>query len=208
MSETLSALPLSAVDRARRIKIILFDVDGVLTDNGIWLIPVPAAGDNPATAVEAKGFSAHDGTGISLARLAGLQCGFVTKRVSETVKLRARDLKIEYLYMGQSQKRVAVEEIAAKAKVSLDEIAFVGDDIIDLPAMRVAGLAIAVANARVKVKSEAHYITEHAGGKGAGRDAIEFILDAKGILDSTIEGYIDERNEAAVSAADIGKGGM
>jgi len=194
---------LTPIERAKRIKIILFDVDGVLTDNGIWLFP----GAAPGSTVEAKGFSAHDGTGISLARLAGLKCGFVTKRISDTVHLRARDLKIEHIYMGQSYKRQAVEEVAAKENVSLDEIAFVGDDIIDLPAMRVAGLAIAVANARPKVKAEAHYITEHPGGQGAGRDAIEFILDAKGILDSITEEYITE-GSAAAAAADIGKGGM
>jgi 3-deoxy-D-manno-octulosonate 8-phosphate phosphatase (KDO 8-P phosphatase) len=218
-------MSLSAIDRARRIKIILFDVDGVLTDGSIWLFPAPAASSAATSThiqqqeakggfaiasgsmVEAKGFNAHDGSGISLARLAGLKCGMVTKRISETVALRARDLKIEFLYMGQSHKRKAVEEIAAQAGVSLDEIAFVGDDIIDLPAMRVVGLAIAVANARAKVKDEAHHITEHEGGHGAGRDAVEFILSAKGILDSIIEEYIDERSEAA-AAADIGKGGM
>jgi 3-deoxy-D-manno-octulosonate 8-phosphate phosphatase (KDO 8-P phosphatase) len=198
MTETLTA-----TDRARRIKIILFDVDGVLTDNGIWLIPTPGTD----TAVEAKGFSAHDGMGISIARLAGIQIGFVTKRISETVKLRARDLRIEFLYMGVSHKRKVIAEVATKAGVSLDEIAFVGDDIIDLPAMRVAGFAIAVANARSQVKAEAHYITEHRGGQGAGRDAIDFILDSKGILSSTIESYIDEHNDSA-AATDIGKGGM
>jgi 3-deoxy-D-manno-octulosonate 8-phosphate phosphatase (KDO 8-P phosphatase) len=198
MTETLTA-----TDRARRIKIILFDVDGVLTDNGIWLIPTPGTD----TAVEAKGFSAHDGMGISIARFAGIQIGFVTKRISETVKLRARDLRIEFLYMGVSHKRKVIAEVATKAGVSLDEIAFVGDDIIDLPAMRVAGFAIAVANARSQVKAEAHYITEHRGGQGAGRDAIDFILDSKGILSSTIESYIDEHNDSA-AATDIGKGGM
>jgi len=192
-----------ALTRARRINLILFDVDGVLTDNGIWLFP----GATPGTTVEAKGFSAHDGTGISLARVAGIQCGFVTKRISETVKLRARDLKIEYVYVGQSQKRIAVEEISAKSGIPLEQIAFVGDDVIDLPAMRVVGLAIAVANARPQVKREAHYITEHVGGQGAGRDAIEFILEAKGILDSTIAAFLDEHN-AAAAASDIGKGGM
>jgi 3-deoxy-D-manno-octulosonate 8-phosphate phosphatase (KDO 8-P phosphatase) len=218
-------MSLSAIDRARRVKIILFDVDGVLTDGSIWLFPAPADISSATTShiqkqvdkggyaiasgsmVEAKGFNAHDGSGISLARLAGIKCGMVTKRISETVALRARDLKIEFLYMGQSYKRKAVEEIAAQAGVSLDEIAFVGDDIIDLPAMRVVGLAIAVANARPKVKAESHYVTENSGGHGAGRDAIEFILSAKGILDSIIEEYIDERSEAA-AAADIGKGGM
>ena len=120
--------------------------------------------------------------------------------------LRARDLKIEFLYMGQSFKMQAVREIMAKENVTLEQIAFVGDDIIDLPVLRECGLAIAVANARVQVKAAAHYITPHEGGHGAGRDAVEFILEAQGVLDSMIESYIDERNPIAPSM-DIGKGG-
>ena len=213
---------ISAEDRARRIKIILFDVDGVLTDGSIWLFPAPAdtpvtalramaAEDNGASAissagmVEAKGFNAHDGTAISMARIAGMKCGFITKRISETVALRARDLRMEFLYMGQAYKMKAVREIMAKENVSLDEIAYVGDDIIDLPVMRRCGLAIAVANAREQVKAAGHFTTENAGGHGAGRDAVEFILKAKGLLDEVIEKYIDERNPLPANM-DIGKG--
>jgi 3-deoxy-D-manno-octulosonate 8-phosphate phosphatase (KDO 8-P phosphatase) len=214
-SAPIASLPaLSAGDRARRIKIILFDVDGVMTDGGIWIFPAPAAasegtrthlsthdgkagyGIQSADMIEAKGFHAHDGTGISLARLGGMKCGFITKRVSDTVALRARDLKLEYLYMGQSFKIQAVQEIMAKEGATIDEIAFVGDDIIDLPVMRVCGLAIAVANARPQVKAAAHYITAHEGGHGAGRDAVEFILEAQGSLSRVIEEYIDERGGA------------
>jgi 3-deoxy-D-manno-octulosonate 8-phosphate phosphatase (KDO 8-P phosphatase) len=217
-------MSLSAQDRARRIKIVLFDVDGVLTDGSIWLVPA-AAGNSAATQqkiaehadkggyaisstsmVEAKGFSAHDGTAISLARLGGMKCGIVTKRISETVALRARDLKLEFVYMGQAFKSQAISEIAEKAGVTPDEIAYVGDDVIDLPAMRRCGFAVAVANARQQVKAEAHYITPSKGGDGAARDAIEFILEAKGLLDKCIAEYIDERNPIAPSM-DIGKGG-
>ena len=222
MAETPETL--TAEDRARRIKIILFDVDGVMTDGGIWIFPAPAAlsestdkhlaqhegkagyGFQSATMVEAKGFHAHDGTSISLARLAGMKCGFITKRVSDTVALRARDLKLDFVYMGQSYKMQAVREIMAKEGVTIEEIAFVGDDVIDLPVMRLCGLAIAVANARAQVKAAAHYVTPHEGGHGAGRDAVEFILEAKGRLDEVIEAYIDERNPMAPSM-DIGKGG-
>ncbi len=218
-------MSLTAIERAKRIKIILFDVDGVLTDGGIWLFPAPAP-SSPATAdqigrmeskggfaissanmVEAKGFHAHDGAGISLARLGGMKCGIITKRISETVAIRARDLRLEFVYQGQSHKINAVNEIAYREDVTLDDIAYVGDDIIDLPVMRVCGLAIAVANARDRVKAAAHYITPHSGGQGAGRDAVEFILSAKGLLDSVCEEYIDERS-AAAAAADIGTGGM
>jgi 3-deoxy-D-manno-octulosonate 8-phosphate phosphatase (KDO 8-P phosphatase) len=197
-------MTLSAEDRARRIKIILFDVDGVLTDGGIWILPIPAA-DGAIRAVEAKGYSAHDGTSISLARLGGMKCGIITKRISETVAMRARDLKLEFVYQGAAFKMQAVREIMAKSGVALDEIAYVGDDVIDLPVMRVCGFAVAVANARAQVKSAAHYVTPNRGGQGAARDAVEFILEAKGVLDQCIESYIDESNPISPSM-DIGKG--
>jgi 3-deoxy-D-manno-octulosonate 8-phosphate phosphatase (KDO 8-P phosphatase) len=210
-------------DRARHIKIILFDVDGVLTDGTIWLVPAPAAGSaetqahlskhegkvgfgvHSATMMEAKGYSAHDGTAISLARLGGIKCGVITKRVSETVATRSRDLKLEFVYMGQAFKMQAVREIMQKEGVTLEEIAYVGDDVIDLPVMRECGLAVAVANARPQVKAAAHYVTPNAGGYGAGRDAVEFILEAKGLLDKVIAEYIDERNPVAPSM-DVGTG--
>jgi 3-deoxy-D-manno-octulosonate 8-phosphate phosphatase (KDO 8-P phosphatase) len=201
-------MTVSAQDRARKIKVILFDVDGVLTDGGIWVIPMPVTVDGTITtkAVEAKGYNAHDGTAFSLAKIGGLKCGIITKRISETVAMRARDLKLEFVYQGQSFKMKAVREIMAQSGVALDEIAYVGDDVIDLPVMRVCGLAIAVADARERVKAEAHYITPNRGGRGAGRDAVEFILDAQGQLDKCIEAYIDEDNPISPSM-DIGKGG-
>ena len=216
-------MTLTAHERARRIKIILFDVDGVLTDGTIWLVPAPALpheehapvkqfggpdggvgfGIQSATMMEAKGYSAHDGAGISLARIAGLKCGVITKRISETVATRARDLRLEFVYQGQAFKMQAVRDIMQKEGVSLDEIAYVGDDVIDLPVMRECGFAVAVANARDQVKAEAHYITPHPGGDGAGRDAVDFILDAKGILNDCIEKMIDESNPIPKSM-DIG----
>jgi 3-deoxy-D-manno-octulosonate 8-phosphate phosphatase (KDO 8-P phosphatase) len=198
----------SAQDRARKIKVILFDVDGVLTDGGIWLIPVPVIVDGKATTrmVEAKGYNAHDGTAISLARLGGLKCGIITKRISETVALRARDLKLEFVYQGQAFKMKAVRDIMAQGGVTLEEIAYVGDDVIDLPVMRACGFAVAVGDARERVKAEAHYVTPARGGRGAARDAVEFILEAKGVLTECIEAYIDEDNPISPSM-DIGKGG-
>jgi 3-deoxy-D-manno-octulosonate 8-phosphate phosphatase (KDO 8-P phosphatase) len=202
-------MTLTADERARRIKIILFDVDGVLTDGAIWIYPMPVAlpdGSITTRMVEAKGYSAHDGAGMTLARLGGMKVGVITKRISESVAIRARDLKLEFVYQGQAFKMKAVREIAEKAGVTLDEIAYVGDDVIDLPVMREVGLAVAVANAREQVKAEAHYVTPHAGGEGAGRDAIEFILAAKGLLEKCIEASIDESNPLPPSM-DIGKGG-
>ena len=199
----------SAEERARRIKIILFDVDGVLTNGTIWVYPMPVAlpdGSVTTRLVEPKGFSAHDGAGMTLARLGGMKVGLITKRISETVAVRARDLKMEFVYQGQAIKIRAVREIAQKEDVTLDQIAYVGDDVIDLPVMREVGFAVAVANARAQVKAEAHYVTPHFGGEGAGRDAIEFILEAKGLLENCIEASIDEGNPMPASM-DNGKGG-
>jgi 3-deoxy-D-manno-octulosonate 8-phosphate phosphatase (KDO 8-P phosphatase) len=218
---TPQSVPQSVVDRARKIKIILFDVDGVWTDGTIWLVPAAARsslldeisgketigfGVNSTTMTEAKGYSAHDGTAISLARIGGMKCGVITKRISETVATRARDLKLEFVYQGCAFKMQAIREIMEREGVTLDEICYVGDDVIDLPAMREVGFAVAVANARDRVKAEAHYITPNSGGYGAARDAVEFILEAKGTLDQCIEAYIDERNPIPPSM-DIGRGG-
>ena len=193
---------LSLEDRARRVKLLLYDVDGVLTNGEITIIP-----NNDGDAVEVKSFSAHDGMGISLARLAGLKIGFITKRNSQVVAIRARDLKIDYVYQGQSHKMDAVQKILAAEGCTLEQIAYVGDDIIDLPVMRKVGLAIATANARPQIKAMAHYITPLPGGEGAGRDAIDFILTARGVLDQMIEQYLDAENPEARNA-DIGQGNM
>ena len=143
---------------------------------------------------------------MTLARLGGMKLGVITKRISETVALRTRDLKLEFVYQGEAFKMRPVREIMEKEGITLDEIAYVGDDVVDLPVMRHCGLAIAVANARQQVKDEAHYITANKGGEGAGRDAIEFILEAKGLLRQCIEASIDEGNPLPATM-DIGKGG-
>ncbi len=205
----------SATARARKIKLILFDVDGVLTDGKIWIFPAPEGqqpgvqqsileksaehggqggfGLHSASLIEAKGFHAHDGTAISLARLAGLKTGIITKRISETVALRARDLKMDYVHQGVQDKASVLAQILEKDGITAAEAAFVGDDVIDLPAMRQCGLAIAVKNARPEVKAEAHLVTSHAGGDGAARDAVEYILKAQGKWKRVVEAYISER---------------
>ncbi len=171
--------------RAKKIKLLLLDVDGVMTDGKLFFIPT--GGD---TSVETKGFHAHDGAAFSLARLGGLKTGIITKRTSETVRLRARDLKIEYVYQGVADKLAAFREILRKENLQPEEAAFVGDDIIDLPVMRNCGLAFAVANAREDVKDEAHVITDHRGGEGAVRDAVEYILKAQESLTRCIDAYL------------------
>jgi len=200
-----------SIDRAKKIKVVLFDVDGVLTDGSIWLFPAPTSAPRSTDAhaeqhagkpgfaiisqnmIEAKGFNAHDGTAISLARLGGLKTGMVTKRISETVALRARDLKIDYLYQGAQNKSDILDKILAESGFHEEQIAYVGDDVIDLPIMRRCGLAIAVANARPQVKAMAHHETLSVGGHGAARDAVEYILEAQGTLEKVIDAYIHAR---------------
>ena len=198
-------MTLTPEDRAKRIKVLIFDVDGVLTDGQIIVVPDSAGPE--AHGIEVKGFAAHDGLGITLARLAGIRVGVITKRQSQTVAIRARDLKLEFVYQGQAHKMNAVREILALSGTTIDEMAYVGDDIVDLPVMRVCGLAIATANARAQVKAIAHHTTPNPGGHGAGRDAIDFILNARGVLDQVVEQYLDEDN-AAAALADVGTGNM
>jgi 3-deoxy-D-manno-octulosonate 8-phosphate phosphatase (KDO 8-P phosphatase) len=193
---------MTAEARAEKIKVLIFDVDGVLTDGQIFVVP-----NSEGKGIEVKGFAAHDGLGITLARLGGLRVGIITKRNSQTVAIRAHDLKLEFVYQGQAHKMNAIRDILAKTGYTLDQLAYVGDDIIDLPVMRQCGLAIATENARQQVKDVAHYITPNPGGKGAGRDAIDFILSAQGSLEKVMEQYLDEENKAA-EIADVGVGNM
>ena len=200
------AASLSAEDRARRIKVLIFDVDGVLTDGQLYFLPQTDK-DGKQFGLEFKGFTAHDGLGITLARLGGLRVGLITKRESATVAIRAKDLKLEFVYQGQAHKMTAVQDILKRAGIAIEELAYVGDDVVDLPVMRACGLSIATANARAQAKTAAHYITPNPGGCGAGRDAIDFILAAQGKLESVIEAFLDADNPAA-AAADISTGRM
>jgi 3-deoxy-D-manno-octulosonate 8-phosphate phosphatase (KDO 8-P phosphatase) len=121
----------------------------------------------------------------------------ITKRISETVALRTRDLKMEHVHQGIQDKLTVFEEILRQEGLSAAEAAFLGDDVIDLPVMRACGFAVAVANARAEVKAEAHFITPHAGGDGAARDAIEFILKAQGKWERVLNEYICERRKSS-----------
>lgn len=198
-------------ERARKIKLILFDVDGVMTDGSIWLFPAPPgarqstrelagkyadAGGYAVSSedyVEAKGFNAHDGTATTLARLAGLKTGVITKRISETVALRARDLRLHHVHQGVADKLTAMRDIAKEEGITEDEIAYVGDDLIDLPVMKHCGLAIAVPNGSDEVKAIAHWTTPRPGGHGAVRDAVEYILKAQGKWEQAVETYLSAR---------------
>lgn len=176
---------MDAKTRASRIKLVAFDIDGVMTDGGLHYT------DDGG---ELKTFNVQDGLGLVLMRRAGFELAIVTGRTSGVVEARAADLGIDHVYQGVANKRLAVEELLAKLGLYWPECAFMGDDLIDLPVMTQCGLAIAPANARPIVKEYAHAVTDAAGGKGAVREAIEFILQAQGKLEAAFA-PISIRNE-------------
>lgn len=168
--------------RAAQIKVLLMDVDGTMTDGSVTLLSQP-----DGTALEIKTFDAHDGQGLTLANTAGLRTGCITGRESAALLRRAHEMKMEFIYMKQPLKIPAYEEILRKADVSDSAVAFVGDDLPDIPLMRRAGLAIAVGDAVPEVKHVAHYTTKALAGHGAIREAIELILKSKGIWEEMID---------------------
>ena len=161
--------------RAKKIRVLLTDVDGVLTDGRVWLLT-----RRDGTASEIKGFSAYDGAGLKIARAAGLRTGFITGRESSAVAQRARECEVEFVYQHQATKLGALEEIMQTTGASANEVAYVGDDLPDLAILERVGLAVAVANAVPEVKRAAHFVTRRAGGEGAVREAIELIVKAQG----------------------------
>jgi len=178
-----SSLKTSAEDitgRARRIKLLLMDCDGVLTDGRLWLT---SDGD------EQKAFHARDGQGISLLHRAGLRTGIITGRTSSAVDRRAQDLKMSYVRQYAKDKIKALDEILADAGVARDECAYIGDDVADIPVMRRVGFAVAVSDAVEETKQAAHYLTELKGGQGAVREACDLILKAQGRWDELMERF-------------------
>ncbi len=167
--------------RARQIRLLLMDVDGVLTDGRIWLQSLP-----DGTATEIKGFSAYDGAGLKLARTAGLRTGLITGRESPATARRAREVEMDFVYQNCGEKLPAYDEILRKVGARDAEVAYVADDLPDLPILERVGLGVAVANAVPEVKKAAHYVTSHAGGNGAVREVIELLLRAQGKWDSVI----------------------
>lgn len=172
------------ISRARKIKLILMDVDGVLTEGKLYYFP-----DTHGKMVEFKGFNSHDGLGLFLCGSAGIDTGVISGRVSPAVDERARILKMKYVYQGHLDKIASWNEILKDAGVDASEVAYIGDDFPDIPLLRRAGLAIAVANARPEVIAASHFVTEHGGGDGAVRDAAELVLKATGKWESAIERY-------------------
>jgi 3-deoxy-D-manno-octulosonate 8-phosphate phosphatase (KDO 8-P phosphatase) len=168
--------------RAAKIKVILMDVDGTITDGSVTLLSQP-----DGSALEIKTFDAHDGQGLTLGRTAGLRMGVITGRESPALRRRMKELNVEFVYEKQPQKIAAYEEVLQKANVREDEVAYLGDDLPDLTVMKRVGLAVAVGDAVPEVKNAAHFVTQKTGGKGAARELIELILKSKGIWEQMID---------------------
>jgi len=166
---------------AKNIKLLILDVDGVLTDGYIIF-----GRDGELM----KNFHSQDGLGINAAHRAGLKTAIITGRESQMVHLRSSELKIGDVYQGSRNKVEALGALMAKYNLKLEEVAYVGDDLIDLPVMVQVGLSCAVANAVAEVKKHAHFVTVHHGGRGAVREVVEFILKSQGKWDDIVNAYI------------------
>lgn len=167
--------------RAKQIRLIIFDVDGVLTDSSLFL------GDDGQ---EYKAFNSKDGLGMKLLQKSGVEIGIITGRTSNVVTIRMESLGISHVYQGQRHKVPAFEELRDKLRLKSEQIAYVGDDVVDLPIMRQVGLAIAVQDAHPLVKEHAHWQTRAAGGRGAAREICEMLMKAQGTLEQALEKYL------------------
>jgi 3-deoxy-D-manno-octulosonate 8-phosphate phosphatase (KDO 8-P phosphatase) len=172
--------------RARKIKLFLMDVDGTLTDGGVCLIGSTSANGETSSVTEMKVFSAQDGQGLSLAHTMGIRTGFITGRSSPAVQKRADELKVDYVYLGQKKKTQAFEECLTKAAVTEDEVAYLGDDLPDIPLAQRSGLAVCVGDGVPELAAVCHFITRKPGGRGAAREVVELILKAQGRWEEAI----------------------
>jgi 3-deoxy-D-manno-octulosonate 8-phosphate phosphatase (KDO 8-P phosphatase) len=167
-------------EKASRIKMLLMDVDGVLTDGTF----VPQGAD------EMKRFHSRDGIGLSLARRAGLKLGLISGRHSTVVARRARELQMQFVRLGVDDKLAALDEALDQENLSPEEVAYIGDDLPDLPVLRRVGLAAAVSDAHFEVRSRVDYVTRTRGGFGAVRELIDQILSAKGLQENLVQEYL------------------
>jgi 3-deoxy-D-manno-octulosonate 8-phosphate phosphatase (KDO 8-P phosphatase) len=172
------------IARARRIELLLLDCDGVLTDGGLNY-----TFDGKRVLEGAKVFHIHDGQGLKLAREAGLKLGVISGRISPALIARARELQIDRLHQGIDDKLSVYEQIKIADGFSDDQVAYVGDDLADLPVMRRVGLAIAVADAVDEIRECAHFVTNKPGGRGAAREAVELILKAQDKWRETLQRF-------------------
>lgn len=180
--DPLAGIDSALVARARAVRLLLLDVDGVLTDGGLHY---GADGD------EAKTFHVHDGHGLKLLQAAGVPVGIITSRESPLVARRAAELGIAHLRQGCADKRQACADLLAGLDLAADAVAYVGDDVIDLPVMTRVGLAVAVADAHPEVRAHAHWTTRAGGGRGAVREVCDLLLAAHGRLGAALAAYLD-----------------
>ena len=169
-------------EKAASIRLIVFDVDGVLTDGSLYI------GDDGQ---EYKAFHSKDGHGMVMLQHAGVEIAIITGRSSEVVRIRMASLGIERVYQGKREKLPAYEELKQITGFSDQQIAYVGDDVVDLPVMTRVGFAIAVQDAHPLTKQHAHWVTPSGGGRGAAREVCELIMDAQGTLQSALQYYLD-----------------
>lgn len=168
-------------EKATRIRLLIFDVDGVLTDGSLFV------GDDGQ---EYKAFNSRDGHGIKMLQKYGVEIAIITGRTSQVVEHRMANLGITHIYQGKLEKLPAYEELRKKLGISPEETAYVGDDVVDLPVMRRVGLAIAVQDAHPLVRQHSHWQTPSAGGRGAARDVCEMLMEAKGVLQDELGHYL------------------
>jgi 3-deoxy-D-manno-octulosonate 8-phosphate phosphatase (KDO 8-P phosphatase) len=183
MLNNFDTLPAHVLERARNTRLVIFDIDGVLTDGSLFY-------DNAGQ--EYKAFNSKDGHGIRMLLESDVEIALITGRQSELVLHRATNLKIPHnrIWQGYRDKRPAFEDLLAKTGLKAENIAYVGDDVVDLPVMAQVGLAIAVGDAHPFVKQHAHWVTQTVGGRGAARETGEMILHAQGKLQAKLESYL------------------
>ena len=177
-------MPGDVNELAAKIKLLLMDVDGVMTDGRLYNVP-----DAAGNMVETKGFDSQDGIALQWLNWKGIKAGVVSGRVSPATAERARQTRITYVYQGHIEKVPILEEILRDSGFDKSQVAFIGDDFTDIVVMRRVGLAIATANARLEVKQQAHYVTSQPGGSGAVREVIELILKAQGLWSEILKHY-------------------
>lgn len=171
------------IARAARIRLVVFDVDGVLTDGGLFM---------DKDGHEYKKFHSRDGHGMKMLLQTGVEVAIITGRSSTVVEHRMNGLGIKHVYQGQLDKRVAFNQLLEELQVSAEEVAYVGDDVVDLPVMRKVGLAVAVQDAHRLTKQHAHWQTPSDGGRGAARDLCELIMEAQGTLAGQLARYLTD----------------
>ena len=170
------------LEKAKHIKLVVFDVDGVLTDGSLFF------GDDGQ---EYKAFYSRDGLGMKLLQASGVEIGVITARTSQVVIHRMNNLGIHHIYQGRLEKLSAYEELISELNLTTEQTAYVGDDVVDVPVLKRAGLAIAVQDAHPFVKQHTHWTTPHPGGRGAARDVCELIMEAQGTLQTQFNSFFE-----------------